>query len=326
MQMSSREFALSVAAATFAGAPAQAADPAPFVPSHPLYKASIDLLARGRWQDLVSSVAALPPQSAFTLLTDLGDGSPPVDDLKGLARVNGGAGVAGAIQVGWAWQKRGRAESIQDEKGFAEHLAAADEMLTRAQRQDRNDGVSVSFRFRVLKGVGETDALHDLLAAYLAAQRKPVEGLAGYADAVSAKWLGSETEALAFARRYAGSAPAASFGLIPDTHITAAVARLMSDDAAVKGNAPTYFKSPAVTAEIVASHAHFLAAPADADPFAAVLAHAQFSFAFLQMKDVERLRQHLTAQDMAAVGPWRYTQDPYATLARVRTAVGIVQT
>jgi len=321
MQISRRAFSLSMAAATCCGAPARAADPEPFVSSHPLYTASVDLLARERWSDLVSSVAALPPQSAFTLLTDLGDGSPLVGDLKGLARVNGGAGVAGAIQVGWAWRLRGSTEKVVDENGFARHLVAAGEMLIRAQQHDHNDGVTVGFLFRVLKGAGETEALHALLPAYLSAERRPVEGLAHYADAVSAKWLGSETEALTFARHYAGSAPAASFGLVPDTHITAAVARQMSDDASVKASAPAYFESPDVNTEILAANGRFLAAPVDADPFAAVLAHAQFSMAFLQMNDVEHTRQHLIAQGMSAVGPWRYLENPTAALARVRSAL-----
>ncbi len=287
---------------------------------------SADLLTQGRWKDLVTSIAALPPQSAFTLLTDLGDGTPLVGDLKGLARADGGAAIAGAIQVGWAWQRRGKGETIQDDQGFGDHLVAAADMLDRALRQDGNDGVSVSFLFRVLKGVGETDALHKLLPAYLSAGRRPVEGLAMYADAISAKWLGSEAEALTFARRYADSAPAASFGLIPDTHITAAVGRLMSEDASVKASAPTYFKNTNVVDQIVAAHEHFLAAPVDADPFAAVLARAQFSFAFLQMNDIKRTRQHVIAQGTAAVGPWRYTENPSRTLARVRTALGIGET
>src|SRR6185436_6945465 len=99
--------------------------------------------------------------------------------------------------------------------------------------------------------------LHNLLPVYLASRRKPVEGLAGYADAISAKWLGSETEALTFARRYADSAPAASFGLIADTHITSAVARSMSDDATVAASANGYFTQPSVVAEVVAAHEHF---------------------------------------------------------------------
>ena len=79
----------------------------------------------------------------------------------------------------------------------------------------------------------------------------------------------------------------------------------MSDDASVKQSALGYFKNPDVVAEIVAAHGHFVAGPADADPFAAVLAHAQFSMAFLIMGDAERARQHLVAQGMSAVGPWR---------------------
>ena len=191
MQISRRAFSLSIAAATCWGASPRAAMADPFVASHPLYAASVDLLTRGRWDELVSHIAALPPQSAFSLLTDLGDGSPLSGDLRDLARVDGGAGVAGAIHVGWAWRRRGVAETVRDADGFVQNLAVAAEMLTRARRQDPQDGVTLSFLFRVLKGANETDALHALLPAYLAAKRKPVEGLAAYADAVSAKWLGS---------------------------------------------------------------------------------------------------------------------------------------
>jgi len=323
MQMSRRAFSLSIAAATCCGGLAEADNPAPYVPNHPLYAASLDLLTRERWSDLVSSVAALQPQSALTLLTDLGDGSPIVGTLKGLAQVEGGAGLAGAIQVGWAWRRRGLAEHIRDEDGFAGHLVVAAEMLTRARRQNRNDGVTLTFLFRALKGAGDTDTLHALLPSYLSAERRPVEGLSAYSDAVSAKWLGSETEALTFARSFADSAPAASCGLIPDTHVTAMGARSMSDDASVRGSAETYFKSPDVIAEIVAEHEHFMAARADADPFAAVLAHAQFSLAFLVMNDVERARQHLILQGMSAVGQWRNTENPSAFLAKARAALGL---
>jgi hypothetical protein len=326
MQISRRAFALSMAAATWIGAPARAQGPEPFVPSHPLYGASVDMLKQGRWIDLVSSVAALPPQSALNLLTTLGDGSPVVGDLMDLAGVKSGAAIAGAIHVGWAWQSRGRAQAIQDEEGFVRHLDAASGLLRRAQQQDPDDGVSLSFLFRVLKGNGESDALRAILPAYLAAKRKPVGGLAAYADAVSAKWTGSEAESLAFARRYADSAPAASFGLIPDAHATAAGARLMSGDVSEQQSALVYFRKPEVMAEVVAADKRFLAGPVDADRFAAVLAHAQFSFAFVQMNDLDRARRHLVGQGLSAVGPWTTTLYPNATLARVRAALGIDRT
>jgi hypothetical protein len=324
-----RTFSLSVAlgaACLSAPSRAQTADATPFVPNHPAYAATLQLLVQARWSDLISSIAALPPQSAYALLTDIGDGSPLADDLNALARARGGAGIAGAILAGWAWRYRGHSEAIANERGFARHLLSSATLLTRVVSQDHDDGLSASFLFRVLKGAGETDALHNLLPVYVASRRKPVEGLAAYADAVSAKWLGSETEALEFARRYADSAPAASYGLIADAHVTAAVARSMSDDVQVATSAQVYLAQPAVASEIVAAHEHFSSARPDTDQFAALLAHAQFSFAFMQMGDAERTRLHLSAQGSYAGGPWRYLENPAAMLSRARAALGLGQT
>ncbi len=318
-----RKFGLSVVSGALFGAQAiaQSALSTTYVPNHPLYAPSLDAMAQRNWDDLVSIVSALPPQSAYTLLRDIGDGSPVTNNLRALSRVEGGRTVAGAIQVGWAWRYRGSAVEIQDEDQFARHLFSAADLLSRAIQRDPDDGVAAAFLFRALKAFGDADALRDLLPLYLAASRKPVEGLAAYADAVTAKWVGSEAEALQFARQYANSQPAASYGLIPDAHYTTAVARVMSDDVAIAATADGYLHDPAVISEIIVAHDDFLAAPPDADPFATMLAHSQFSLVFLQTGDVERGRMHLGPQGTFIGGPWTYLPDPASAIRRMRTGL-----
>lgn len=322
--MLSRRVALGGLAA-FIATPALAQTPA-FHPQHDQYAAALDLLANRRWRDLVGLIAGLPAQSAKTLLTDLGDGAPIAEDLNAMARVRGGSGVAGAIRVGWAWRYRGSDVGIVNEDAFGRHLVGAVENLMTAIDDDASDGVSTACLFQALKGAGEKSLLEGYLPIYLAASRKPVQGLSIYADAISSKWVGSEAESLAFARRYSNSAPAASYGVIADAHITSAVARAMSDSAQEAASADTYFAQPAVIEEIVAAHDRFAAATADSDRYAVMLAHAQFSFAFLQIGDEARLRQHLVGQGDYSGGPWQLDADPPALLGRVQRALGISPT
>jgi hypothetical protein len=320
-----RSFALSVALSGVFGASALA-QPKPatsYIPNHPSFAPSLEAMKQGRWKELIENVAKLPPQSAYTLLRDIGDGSPLGDNLNTLGRIKGGAGVAGAILVGWAWRYRGKEVQIDDEEGFAKHLIASSELLMKAIDNDPDDGVAATFLSRVLKATGETQALRDVLPVYLSARRKPVEGLAVYSDAISEKWAGSEVESLAFARRYANSAPPASFGVIPDVHLTAAGARLMSDDPKVVASVDTYFAQPEVVSEIVAAHENFRTTKADTDSFAMLLAHSQFSFAFGQMRDVARTRYHLNAQGAYVGGPWRDVDDASTTIAELRASIGL---
>src|SRR5262245_41795370 len=182
------------------GAPAFAQSPQSpaFVPNHSLFPASLEAMKQKQWKALVSSISSLPPQSAHVLLDDLGDGTPISDNLKDLSAVKGGKGLTGAIHVGWAWRFRGSNADIKDGDGFEKHLVEAGRLLMEAVEDDPDDGVAASFLFRVLKGAGEVDGLHSLLPVYLAAKRRPVEGLANYTDAVSEKWSGSEPESLGF--------------------------------------------------------------------------------------------------------------------------------
>lgn len=320
-----RRFTLMVMSGAMVGAPALAQSPQSpaFVPNHSLYPASLDAMTQKQWKTLVSSISDLPPQSAHVLLDDLGYGAPISDSLNDLSAIKGGKGIAGAIHVGWAWRFRGADVEIKDGNGFEQHLIKAGRLLMEAIDEDPDDGVAASFLFKVLKGAGEVDGLHNLLPVYLAAKRRPVEGLANYTDAVSEKWSGSEAESLTFARRYAASQPAASLGVIPFAHLNTAVARGMSSDPRTAASAETYLNQTAVTAEIVAAHDAFLTAKADADKFAMLLAHSQFSLVFLQMNDGQRARHHLAAQGRFAGGPWRTMEDSQSVIASARAAVGL---
>jgi hypothetical protein len=325
-----RSFALMFMSGAVIGGPAlaqstraQSTQSPAFVPNNPLYAASLEVMQQKRWKDLVSGISELPPQSAYALLRDLGDGAPISDKLEDLSALKGGKGIAGAIHTGWAWRFRGSYVDIKDEGGFVRHLTEAGRLLMGAIEEDRDDGVAASYLFEVLKGSGEAEALHGLMPVYLAAKRKPVEGLSNYTDAVSEKWAGSEAESLAFARRFAGSQPAASFGVIPFAHINTAVARGMSSDPRTAASAERYLQQPAVTAEIIAAHDAFVAAKPDPDTFAMRLAHAQFSLAFLQLNDLQRARHHLAGQGRFAGGPWRAMEDGRAVIEAARTAVGL---
>ncbi|MES1202734.1 MAG: hypothetical protein ABUS57_14960 [Pseudomonadota bacterium] len=319
-----RGFGLGVAIVGLAGsAAAQTAPPQPFYPNHPQYATAADMLNNNRWADLVATLSALPPASAVVLLEDLGQGSPLRDNLDALARVRGGKTVAGAIQIGWAWRYRGAGTTIVNEDAFGRQLVRAADLLATALSDDANDGVAAMYLMRCLKGGGEKKDLEALLPIYLASRRKPVQGLSQYADAISEKWMGTDAECLAFARQYAGSAAPASYGVVPWAHFVVRDSHAMSDDAQIQQSAPSYFTNADVTAEIITAHEHFLAAPADSDNFAMQFAHAEFSYVFLTMNDMDRLRVHLAGQGEFIGGPWIELRDPHGVLLHLRSLFGL---
>jgi hypothetical protein len=78
----------------------------------------------------------------------------------------------------------------------------------------------------------------------------------------------------------------------------------MSDDPSVSVTADGYLQQAEVRDEIAAAHDRFIAAPADLDEFAAKYAHAVFSYAFMKLRDTERLRVHLAALGAYRGYPW----------------------
>ncbi len=320
-----RTFAFGLTAAGAGGVGVVAAQTVveQFHPNHPAYAVALEFLASERWVDLVSQINALPPSTACVLLDDLGDGAPIGDNLNPLKRVRGGRGVAGAILTGWAWRHRGSGETIVDERAFARVLVDAAEALMRAVRDDPNDGISAHYLFRCLKGAGERELLTGLLPTYLSAQRKPIQGLSGYADAISGKWLGSDEETLAFARSHATSALPGSFSVIPTAHVIVAVSRLMSGDPQVSQAAAGYFAQPDVAAEIIEAHDRFRVEAPDADEFAMRFAHGEFSYAFAQLRDLARMRDHLSEQGEFVSRSWQYLPNPHAAVRRVRAGLGL---
>jgi hypothetical protein len=191
--------------------------------------------------------------------------------------------------------------------------------LQEATRADPNDGLAYAYLFRVYKGLEDRQRLDQILPNFLAAARKPVGGFSLYADAISAKWLGDDSEALAFGRAHANAAPPASHGLIPDVHIHCAIARVVSSVA----EADQYFLSPDVRAEIVAAHDSFVAAGPESDALTAQYAHSTFSLAFLQLRDAPRLRFHLSGLGPYRGGPWELLDGADQLILQLRRSLGL---
>jgi hypothetical protein len=319
--------------------------------NHPQLDAAIDELREQRWDELVTRYRALPAQSALVLLDDLGnalDADANVSvlrgvegghvilsgrraDISGLRSVEGGNAVLGALRIAIAWRHRGtgRGDTVTGARAFAFYrwLEAAKLALRRAIQDDPQDGVALAQLFRAYKGLSERRDLERTLPLFLAAARKPVHGLSSYCDSISAKWLGSEADALAFGRSHAGAIPPASQAIIADMHLISAVGRSMSDDPSVSATADGYFQQTEVSDEIVAAHERFNDAPPDADEFAAKYAHSVFSFAFMKLNDTERLRAHLAALGDYRGYPWpSLWGEENALIDQVRRSLGLPET
>jgi hypothetical protein len=326
--MISRRAVLAAAAVACAAGPAHAQSTlgAGETRNHPDRDAAVSELRARQWSALTARVAAQSPQGALVLLDDLGNAVDTDANLSGLSEAAGGKTILGALRVGIAWRHRGAGvgETVTEQgfRRFERSLSTAQQALQEAAQADPNDGLAYAYLFRVHKGLGDRRRLDQILPNFLAAARKPVGGLSMYADAVSAKWLGDDKQALAFARAHADSAPPASHGLIPDVHFTCAVARAMSGDA----EAEQYFLSPDVRAEVVAAHENFAAAAPESDTLTAQYAHSAFSLAFLQIRDAQRLRYHLSGLGAYRGGPWALLEGADQMILQLRRSLGLSDT
>jgi hypothetical protein len=318
--------ALAAGGARFAHAQAEQLARSPgAVLQHPGYAAATRWMDAGDWTSLASAVAALPPQSAFVLISELGDTRPFGGAFGALLDQPMGCTIAGGVEIGWAWRFRGAgtAETVTEAgaRRSYERLRVARDYLDQAARRDKDDGVAHAFAIRAAKGLGDLSALAGARFDLLTAGRRPVAGLAGYIDAISPKWLGSEEECLSFARRFSRLAPRANCGLLPDAHFACFSAR------EVEGLEPSeqaaYFVNAPVRTELMEANARFLDGLPDADPFADWYANAAFSFAFVMMEERALARQHLLAMGSYIGGPWGDYDDPRAAIARARSAVGL---
>jgi hypothetical protein len=319
--------------------------------NHPQVEAALDELSAQRWTELVVRYRALPAQSALVLLDDLGnaleadanvsvlrgvEGGNVVlgarrADISGLRGVEGGNAVLGALRVAVAWRYRGagRGDTVTGARavGFYQWLEGAKLALRRAVEDDPDDGVAFAELFRVHKGLGERSDLERTLPRFLTAERKPVSGLSLYCDAISAKWLGVEADALAFGRAHAGAIPPASHAIIADMHLITAVGRTMSDDASVAATADGYLGQTEVRDEIIAAHESFMALSPDPDAFAVKYAHSVFSLAFLELRDAQRLRVHLAGLGDYRGYPWSMMGgEENALISQLRQSLGLSET
>lgn len=134
--------------------------------------------------------------------------------------------LRGAHGVGWAWQARGgaRAEDVAPEAFdvFFDRLRDAEADLVAATRADPSDGVAWSQL--VISGRGLQIPKVELHARHRAAVERAPRLLRAdleLVQGISAKWSGSDEEALAFARRATRSAPPGvpNHALVPAAHI-----------------------------------------------------------------------------------------------------------
>lgn len=313
------------AALAFSTAHAQTPLGAGATRNHPDRDAAVAELSDRNWTALAGRFSVLTPQAALVLSDDLANAMSPSLSIEGLENVSRGKTIKGGLEVGLAWRSRGAGVDVTlpGALGFLAMLERAERTLNVAVREDANDGLAYCNLFRVHKGLDNRRALDRAWEGFRAAAYRPVGGLSLYGDAISAKWLGSEDECLRFARENAGLLPPASYGIIPDMHITAVVARTMSDDRDVAASAASYLQTPSVGAEIIGAHERFIAVSGDADPFARQYAHSAFVFAFLETRDAPRLRPHLEGLGGFRGGPLGLLDNADEAISRVRRALGL---
>ena len=286
----------------------------------------MELLRGARWADLSQLVLALPPQSARALLEDIGELVPLNQDFGVLADQPMGKTVIAIAHVEWAWRFRGHgvASTVTQSgiEGFERHLRAALALLNEAIADDPQDGVAHATRFAVNMGLSDKVALYEGLHPYLLSARRPVSGLATFANAISGKWLGSELETLAFARQAYRLDLPTSAALIPDVHYVSWGSRVMAS----RANAQPfegYLQDPAVGGEIIEASDAFNSVNPDSDSFANVWAHARLGYALLAINQIERARQHLLGMGPYIAGPWEYLPDPQAAIRALRHRLGL---
>jgi hypothetical protein len=295
-------------------------------PRHPSAERAMGFVRRARWADLSRLVLALPAQSARGLLDDVGNLVPVDQDFGALASQPMGKTIIAIAHVAWAWRFRGHgvASTLTQSgiEGFERQLRAALTLLNEAIADDPQDGVAHATRFAVNMGLSDKVALYEGLHPYLMSARRPVSGLATFANAISGKWLGTELEALAFARQAYRLDLPASAALIPDVHYVCWGSRVMAS----RANAQpfeAYLQDPSVGSQIIEASDAFNAVNPDPDSFANVWAHARLGYALFAINENERARRHLLGMGPYITGPWEYLPDPRAAIDAVRHRLGL---
>jgi hypothetical protein len=222
--------------------------------------------------------------------------------------------VRGVHGVGWAWEARGRAtaDRVTDDafEAFFERLRAAESDLLAAAQRDPSDGVAWSQL--VTSGRGLQIPKAELLARHRnAVERAPtllrvdLELVQG----ISAKWSGSDEEAVGFARDTTRGTPdgAPVHAVIPSAHTESWI----SDD--------RHLRRGDVQDEIAAAAERSIWHPDWLDVPEHVVALNHFCLAFHlggAAVAAERTARQIARRYTAA--PWRYVGGPPAGLRALR--------
>lgn len=317
--------ASAVATPAFAQMPgAPPPDPAALLPHENLAEA-LELLTRRRWRPLMDLLRALPPQSAHALMGDLGEATEIDVNVSGLRDLSMGPTLIGSLQVDWGWRYRGHSFGSDVPEAamleFWTRLNLAKAQLERALATDPDDGVAAAVLIRTQKGLQDVAAIHAAFETFMRAGRKPVTGYADYADAIAAKWYGSNEQMTNFAREHAESLPPASHALVAQAHTETMFQ--WARDPRVGDNAPAFLMSEAVQTELQAANTAFQAASNAQDRYAALYAHAHFSYVFVMSNQPDLARPHVEAMGHQVSGPWARFDNPRAVVGEIRTLLGL---
>lgn len=294
---------------------------------HPLFGEAMDQFSHRRWRRLAASVRALPPQSAFVLIDEMGDATQIDASLDGLAREPMGATIAGGLLVNWGWRFRGTGYGStvgpSAFTAFQGSLQRARDSLSAALASDADDGVAAAFLIRTEKGRQDLAAVDDAFHRLEGASRRPIAGYAGYADAISGKWYGSQQRMLGFARQHRNSLSPSSQGLIPQAHNETMFSLVRSSNAERAARSASYFSEDFVRGELIAANDAFHAVSPDIDHYANRFAYGEFSYAFMQMGERDLARPHVVGMGHAPAGPWALLSDADQVLQRLRLDLGV---
>jgi hypothetical protein len=313
-----------------AAAQTVATPPSSLFVTHPEATAALSHLQARRWEALSALVRRLPPDSAAVLLDDVCDLAAADDDITGLADVQLGHTIAGALYVNWAWAYRGTGVGstvVGDRvQAFADRLVLARESLERAIATDAQDGLAYNHLFRTLKGQSDVAGLQAAWEAFVRIGRdhKPIRAFAGMADALSGKWFGSEEIMLSFARANQTALEPVSHALICQVANESLLSHLRrgSVQAGVEFGA-----QQGVLGEVGAANDAYLALSAPDDFYQTNFANGQFSFFFSFLGLNDHARPYLQSMGEVLSGPWTlFEQEAFGMLQRARTAAGLSST
>lgn len=264
------------------------------------------------------------------LLDDLGDIAPLDADIAGLIEQPGGHAIAGALYVNWAWAYRGTGAGttvVGDRaQAFADRLVLARESLERAIDADEHDGVAYAHLFRTMKGQSDTPSMSSAWESFdqIERQRKPIRAYSSFADALAAKWFGSEELMLGFARTHQRALEPVSHALICQVANESLLAHLRRGGVQA---AVTFGANQGVLGEVGAANDAYLAMSTPDDFQQANFANSHFSFYFGFLGLNDHARPYLQAMGNNLSAPWTiFDEEAFNMLERARTAAGLSAT